>query len=207
MMLWDIGTGKQIADLTDSSVLNPFSVAFSDDGAYVLSGGSGAITTIWDVASCKAIKTFKSPGMSSVRGAAFSQDGKWVISNQGNRVQLWDVKSCEMIRELSGFTATVRCLTFMPDGERALIGLTDGTVGFWNIHTGSEIARFIHFSDGEWVCLTKRGYFNASSGGAAHLIIRNPSGVSLMKGEYLSEHLWPEGTAAILSGKPLPTER
>lgn len=92
----------------------------------------------------------------------------------------------------------------MPDGKRALIGLYDGVVNLWNIETDNEVARFIYFNDGEWVCLTKQGYFNASSRGAAHLVVRNPSGVLLMKGELLAEYFWPKAQPPSWPGDSCP---
>ncbi len=207
MVLWDVATGKRIANLRADSQWYPFSVAFSPDGTLALSGGADNSSRLWDLATATVIKELRSSSAGSVMGAAISRDGRTVIANNQTRVDVWDARSGETIRELSGFSSPVQSLAFMPDGKRVLIGLRDGVTGLWDIERGSQIARFIHFSDGEWVCLTDQGYFNGSAGAARHLVVRDTDGVSPMAGELLAKYLWAEGTAAILAGKALPASR
>jgi hypothetical protein len=51
-------------------------------------------------------------------------------------------------------------------------GNGDGTSRIWDIKTGKELARFISFTDGEWVTVTPEGYYTASENGDKHLNVR-----------------------------------
>ena len=51
-------------------------------------------------------------------------------------------------------------------------GSSDGTVRLWDQATGREIAQFVDFGNGEWIVITKEGYYNSSARGHEYLKIR-----------------------------------
>src|SRR4051812_28452290 len=63
------------------------SVAFSPDGARVLTGSDADDARLWDVASGKLIRAFMVP-IETPRFVAFSSDGMRVLTANGNTIYL-----------------------------------------------------------------------------------------------------------------------
>jgi WD40 repeat protein len=66
------------------------SVAFSPDGAHVLSGSGDKTIKLWDAATGVLIRTFEGHS-GAVHSVAFSPDGARVLSGSAdNTIKLWD---------------------------------------------------------------------------------------------------------------------
>jgi len=111
------------------------SVAFSPDGRFLASGGSGGIV-LWDVATRKSIGSpmIHSGGVTSV---AFSPDGTVVASGSGGTagtVILWSVKTQQPIEPpLEGHTAWLETVAFSPDGKTLVSSGGDKTTIIWDL--------------------------------------------------------------------------
>jgi WD40 repeat protein/serine/threonine protein kinase len=86
-----------------------------------------------------------------VTSVAFSPDGHRLLCSSGDNptsrnnpgsgdysVRLWNVDTGEEIAVLKGHTKAVRCVTFSPDGRRAL-STSDQTVRLWDLEALREI--------------------------------------------------------------------
>lgn len=76
------------------------------------------------------------------RGAsalAFSNDGRLLAVGFHGLVQVWDVKSRELVRTITGFERVVTCLSFSPAGNVLAAGTQDGQVWLWAVATGRPI--------------------------------------------------------------------
>ena len=51
-------------------------------------------------------------------------------------------------------------------------GSSDGTVRLWDTNAGREVGQFVEFGNGEWIVITKEGYYNSSARGHEYLKIR-----------------------------------
>jgi WD40 repeat protein len=148
LKLWDIATGREIrtfkgdGDATYASFAADYSVAFSSDGRYVLSGSVYHHAKIWDVATGKEMRIFYGPtdGNGTV---AFSPDGKYALftGSRNHYLGLWDVESGRGIAPLRGHTDRVHTVTFSPDSRYAL-SASGTTIKLWDIAKGSEIRTF-----------------------------------------------------------------
>ena len=148
LMLRDAASGQLIRTFEGHTGL---SVAFSPDGARVLSGGNSRDKTLklWDAASGQLIRTFEGH-TGSVNSVAFSPDGTRLLSGSGNRsllgsiqdktLKLWDTASGQLIRTFEGHADIVTSVAFSPDGARVLLGSGDQTLKLWDA-AGGQLVR------------------------------------------------------------------
>ena len=54
-------------------------------------------------------------------------------------MKLWDVRSGELVRTLSGHTDSVFSVAFSPDGTRLASGSEDQTVKLWDVRSGELV--------------------------------------------------------------------
>jgi WD40 repeat protein/serine/threonine protein kinase len=74
-------------------------VAFSPDGARLVTAQLDGSAVIWDAATGKVVHALRGPGK-DVRGVAYSPDGWRVVSNSFTEVMIWDAMTGELRRTL-----------------------------------------------------------------------------------------------------------
>jgi DNA-binding beta-propeller fold protein YncE len=137
---WDAKSGKRIQTLKNGG--NVYSVAFSPDGRYVLTGSSDNTAVIWDAKSGKRIQTLKHAN--SVYSVAFSPDGRYVLTGSwDNTAGIWDAKSGKRIQTLK-HANSVYSVAFSPDGLWVLTGSGDNTAVIWDAKSGKRIQTLKH---------------------------------------------------------------
>jgi WD40 repeat protein len=167
--LWDIESGRELR------VFGIFryhvnSVAFSPGGNQVLAGSSDNTVKLFDIESGRALQIWPDIAISSV---AFSPDGRFVLTAGFDGIpKLLDVAKGRRILSLNGHKLHVYCARFSEDGKRIITGSGDGTVRLWDAASGREITQSIGFTNGEWIVITKEGYYNSSARGHEYLNIR-----------------------------------
>jgi WD40 repeat protein len=123
-----------------------YSVAFSPDGARVLSGGRDRTLKLWDAESGRLIRTFVGHS-DMVWSVAFSPDGTRILSGSEDKtVKLWDAATGQLLRSFQGHSQTVFSVAFTPDGTGALSGGSDKTLKLWDVTRGSLIRNFVGHS-------------------------------------------------------------
>jgi WD40 repeat protein len=100
---------------------------YSSDGTMLASGGRDKTVKIWDSASGRLIHTL-SAHPDTVYGLDFSPDGRLLASGSGGIVKLWDTKTWQEIRTLSGGWY----VKFSPDGS-LLASSGEGPIRIWTM--------------------------------------------------------------------------
>ncbi len=78
------------------------------------------------------LPTQKKSGMAMT----FTAQSDLLAAGFAGMVQVWDVRSRELVRSITGFERTVMCLAFSPDGKRLAGGTQDGQVWVWSVESG-----------------------------------------------------------------------
>ncbi|HVF24911.1 MAG TPA: hypothetical protein VNA23_03430, partial [Anaerolineales bacterium] len=133
--IWDTTTGQEVHKLRGHSNW-VYSVAFSPDGQYALTGSIDNTAILWDVATGQEVYTIRGHS-NSVRSVAFSPDGKYILTGSGDRTaRLWDVTTGQEVRSWRGHFGRIWSIAFSPDGKYILTGSADGTAKLWDFNVG-----------------------------------------------------------------------
>jgi WD40 repeat protein len=84
-------------------------LAFSSDGAQLLSGGYYGTLKLWDIASLKLLRSFPEDG--EVEALAFSPDGQRIASGGHSRkITIWDTKTGRLLRQYHEGSGRIKSL-------------------------------------------------------------------------------------------------
>ena len=130
----DADSGEIVQTLTGHTELVR-SVALSEDGKRLVSGGDDKTVKVWNLATGKSKDLKGHKGW--VKSVAFSPDGKVVASGSfDSTVKIWNAETGEEERNLTGHDAWVRDVKFSPDGKALATCGDDKQIKIWNVATG-----------------------------------------------------------------------
>jgi WD40 repeat protein len=151
-----------------------WSVAFSPDGKFVVSGSEDGTARVWEAATGK--ETARMTYDRSVYSVAFSPDGKYVVSGGCNQRDSNDNNNCTQgsarVWEAATGKETARMThdgfvysaAFSPDGKYVVSGSWDKTARVWETATGKETARMTHDDIVFSVAFSPNGKYVVSGG-------------------------------------------
>ncbi len=114
-----------------------YTVAFSQDGRWALSGGFENTVRMWSMATGK-VANFDAH--THVYGGALSPDGRLALTVGGDRlVRLWNMARRVEIERYTGHSGHVYAAAFSPDGHRILSGDAGGEVRLWDTKTAEQL--------------------------------------------------------------------
>lgn len=111
------------------------SLAMSDDGKTLVSGGRDKAIRVWDVATGQLTKTLQSDS-GTVEAVAVSSDGNTIVSAGGDRmVRIWDLTSAQPPRMMAGHQNIPNRVAISADGK-TLISTAYSEIKLWDMTTG-----------------------------------------------------------------------
>jgi hypothetical protein len=165
-----------------------WSVAFSPDGRFLVSGGGGEVRQsrpgdflnvtwapgrdfalrVWDARTGQVVRRL--PGHAAlVACVAWSPDGKSLLSgSEDGTLRLWDAETGKELRRFEGHAGMVAAAVFSADGTRVLSGSRDDTVRLWDVKTGRELRRFEWAGGRVWDVALSRDGTRVAAGGDAN---------------------------------------
>jgi WD40 repeat protein len=163
--VWDAETGQEVRSFPSAGVM---SLGYSPDGRR-LAIAAGLEVKIWDAVNWREIRTLKRNEMGILTSLAYSPDGKYIAaSSYMKTITIWDAAGGRELRKIMT-PEIVLSVDYSSNGKHIAVTYVDGTLRLLDAETGQEIARYVSFDDGEWICITPDGYYNASPKGDTHL--------------------------------------
>jgi WD40 repeat protein len=149
-----------------------YSVAFSPDGARIVSGSGDNIVRVWDARSGEELQCLV--GHSDlVWSVAISPDGTRVASGSWDgTARVWDAQSGVCVNTFRGHTSRVNSVAFSHDSTRVLSGSYDKSARVWDAQSGQET-----------LCL-KAGY------GGVWSAVFSPDGTLIVDASYREMQVW-----------------
>ncbi len=162
--VWDVATGARLFTLSDAlDALN--AVAFHPSGKLLAGAGADRIIRVWELGASEG-KLLRSmiAHEDAINALAFSPDGKLLASTGADKlVKLWDAATLVETHTCEVQPDWVFALAFSPDGNRLAVGRYDGTLVFYDPHTGKAIqpgsargSRAGTPRDSDWLNMGKR---------------------------------------------------
>jgi WD40 repeat protein len=177
ILLWDFATGayrecRGHASGGFSEIV--YSLAFSPDGNYFISGASDKTIKIWSADTGQEIRTLTGH-TGDVLSVSYSPDGRQIVScSRDKTIKFWDLSSGNVIRSISANCSKV---SYCPDGRKIAavegnkIHIFDGQNGreLFTLTGHRDVIRAIAFSpDGNRL-------LSADQGSGSNIIVWNMS--------------------------------
>ena len=155
--LWNTETGNEqeicLADPKTYVFNMPriTALAFSPNGARLVSGTHRGKIQMWDVVTGGALAAFEEPtapeNLGQIAALAFSPDGTLLAVGAHSQVHLWNVNTHNKLFSASTlhkrgrvtFHNNAEPLVFSPDGKILVNGTSNGTIQVWDVETGNQI--------------------------------------------------------------------
>ena len=131
---------ERTAAVHDGPVL---AIAFTPDGARVVTGGADGLATI---VSVDGLGVIECPGHTEpIECIAVEPDGRWFATGGSDHlVRIWDTATGALRHVLRGHTAPVQALASSPDGTLLVSAGEDMTARVWDTSTGEQRRDLLH---------------------------------------------------------------
>ncbi len=142
VVIWDANTGEQRMTL-DGHTIQVYSLAWSPDSSYLLSGSGDGNAIIWDAETGEQLYVL-AEHTESISSVAWSPDGSRVATaSSDGTARIWDANTGEQLKVLSGHTGPLESVRWSPNGARLITASRDRTARVWDADSGTEILTFV----------------------------------------------------------------
>ncbi len=136
--LFDPATGAELARYEVGQAVKDATLDPDARRALLVAGGQRAL--LWDLTDTHGTITLRHP--SYVRDAFFGKDGEHVATLCDDEiVRLWNARSGQLVRTITGFGDPVLCGAMDPAGERLVAGTSGGEVIVSSVWDGQQLFR------------------------------------------------------------------
>eukprot|EP01083_Nonionella_stella_P030811 84404_1 len=116
-----------------------FTVRFTKDGTYCLSGGQDRIVRLWNPHKGLLIKQYAGAHGYEIRDIAVHNDnGKFASCGGDRTVFFWDVSTGKTLRRIRGHDGVINSMAFNADCTVLMTGSYDKTVRAWDLKSFSR---------------------------------------------------------------------
>jgi len=140
MAVWDLQTGKRMADDPIGHVRSVPSIRFWPDGQLAATASDDGTIRTWDATSGRPLLKMQHDYW--IRAMELSPDGKFIASSSlDDTVRLWDAKTGKEVLRLPGHgrLGGHRALAFLADGTRLVSWGDDMDLHVWEVPSGKQL--------------------------------------------------------------------
>lgn len=138
MRLWDLSRGETLRRFVGHTS-DVFSVSFSPDNRQIVSSSRDRTIKLWNtIAQCKYTITDQQHNewVTAVRFSPSPQQAIIISCGWDKLVKVWNLKSCDLNKNLEGHTGVLNTVTISPDGSLCASGGKDGVAKLWDVTEG-----------------------------------------------------------------------
>ena len=161
-----------------------YSLAFSRDDHYVISGSQDGTARLWGVLQRACLVVYRAHA-TPVWTVAFAPLGPYFATGGYDRtLRLWRVDAMQPLRLLCGHLADVRCVAFHPNVSLLASGSEDASVRIWDLQTAKPVrllCRHGHASAVSCVAFSPDGITLASGGDDRMLLLWHAPSATLRR--------------------------
>ncbi len=161
VMVFDVAQRKEHRTFATPTQVN--AVAFSADGKLLAAAGHDGTIWLWDTASWEEIARWQGPpdtGYGAIlflpgtlvreTGPRSDQPGDLLATgSRSGRIDLWDVKSQALVRQMHGHVGLISNMVLSGDGRTLATASSDGSIKLWDGGTGRELRTL--YRANEWI--------------------------------------------------------
>jgi WD40 repeat protein len=188
--IWDLKTGQKVMELSKVkptgflALSNPFSL--DNRFLYNLNLADEESQIVWNIQSGRLLYYIRKGETVPEEYSSFIKKN-FVVDKKDGKIKV----------SIGGSESSDQKLKAIIEWGR------DHTIRIYEKATNKEIAKFVSFTDGEWIVITPEGYFNASTNGAKHLNVRVGNNVYGID-QFYAKFYRPELVQLALAGKEVP---
>lgn len=140
--IWSLMTGVSEIPLRN---LHPgiLSISFSSDGKKLVTSSQAGVVQIWDLATASMLAESSSFDRTK---PAISSDGKLVAFSRLNKIEVYNLETGELLKELGDYSITLTLKIDAFDGQQLLVvgaqGYDETFVDLWDLSTGELLRKF-----------------------------------------------------------------
>jgi len=141
LRLWDIQAGTTARRFVGHTK-EVLSVAFSADNRQIVSGSRDRTIRLWNtLAKCKFVieENCHTHWVSCVKFSPNTNNPVVVSGGWDKLVKVWDLTTCQLLRDLPGHTGYLNAVTVSPDGSLCASGGRDATAMLWDLNEGKHL--------------------------------------------------------------------
>ncbi|KAF8556859.1 hypothetical protein OG21DRAFT_1482770 [Imleria badia] len=181
MQSWGTRDGSKPIEINSHGKI--FSIAFTEDGKQVLSGGTEGFLRRWQVDDGREVEeAIQVEGGGEILSAALSPDRKRLVcglgfpyGNKGEaRLGVWDAQTREKVLDIHDHTKGIFSVDVSPDSTKLATGARDKLAFIWSMTTGEQLVGPLRH-DG--VVVTVR--FSPNGDRLATAVFKNPGAESI----------------------------
>ena len=153
--LWNVHSGENIRTLT-GHIEAVRAVAYSPDGDTIVSASRDKTVRLWDAHTGENIKTLKGH-KDIIVSVAYSPDSNIIVSGGWDgMLHRWDAQTGQPLKTYEIYTGVlyftrghggaITYIVYSPDGKTIATAGADGTMQWWDAHTGENRKTFTGYS-------------------------------------------------------------
>ncbi|MET0522513.1 MAG: NB-ARC domain-containing protein, partial [Jiangellaceae bacterium] len=121
------------------SVVDTSAMALAPDGTWLATGGRDGRVFIRDIGTSEVLRVLPAHRRSVMAIAVASDSVRFATGGHDGTVHVWRSGRCEPERSvrLPGSSDSVEALVFLPDGQRLVVFVENGTLWLWDLPTGA----------------------------------------------------------------------